>query len=137
MAVRKSLFRLAFLLLVLPVGIVFFLHSFGENKMEIPVLSSLKECGVEKSTHLLVTGTPVVSAEKNQLDRIRKRTASKQIELSLASGACFSDTLALLLIDQQSNLRGTYELAHNDINRFFAELDILLMIENYGKGVYR
>ena len=137
MAVRKSLFRLAILILVLPVGIVLFLHTFGDNKMEIPVLSSLDNCGVKKGTRLLMTGLAETNIHENQLARIKKKIASKRIELDFAAGECFSDTLALLLVDQRSNLRGTYELEHNDINRFFAELDILLMIENYGKGVSR
>jgi len=136
-AVRKSLFRLAILILILPVGIVLFLHTFGENKMEIPVLASLDDCEVKKGTHLLLTGLARTNNQKNQLARINKRITSKRMNIDTAQGKCFSDTLALLLIDQQSNLRGMYELEHNDINRFFAELDILLMVENYGKGVSR
>ena len=105
--------------------------------MDIPVLSSLENCNIKKGTHLLLSGEATSNAQKNQLARINKRLASKQMVLDNADNECFSDSLALLLIDQRSDLRGVYELEHNDINRFFAELDILLMTENYGKGVSR
>ena len=105
--------------------------------MEIPVLSSLSDCEVKKGTHLLLTGVVTTNTQKNQLARIRKRLRSTRVVLDTAYGACFSDTLALLMIDRKSDLRGTYELEHSDINRFFAELDILLMVENYGEGVSR
>lgn len=137
MAVRKSLFRLAILILILPVGIVLFLHTFGENKMEIPVLSSLDDCDIKSGTHLILSGVVSTNSQKNQLARINKRISTKQVDFRAAEAECFSDTLALLLVDQQADLRGTYQLEHNDINRFFAELDILLMTENYGKGVSR
>jgi len=136
-AVRKSLFRLALLIIVLPLGVIIFLHTFGDNRMEIPVLSSLADCEVKKGTHVLLTGVATTNTQKNQLARVNKRLRSTLVELDTARGECFSDTLALLMIDRKSDLRGTYELEHSDINRFFAELDILLMVENYGEGVSR
>lgn len=133
MAVRKSLSLLAILILTLPVGIVLFLHAFGDNKMEIPILASLADCEVKKGAYSFISGRAETSNQKNQLARIKKRLASKRMHIDSVKGKCFQDTLALLLIDERANLRGVYELEHNDINRFFAELDILLMSKNYDK----
>lgn len=124
-------------MLVLPVGVILFLHFFGENRMKVPVLHSLADCEIRRETYFFLTGLVATNHQKNQLARINKRIASKQMVLDTAQGGCLSDTLALLMIDKRSDLRGSYALEHADINRFFMEMDILLMVENYGEEVSR
>ena len=134
---RKGLFRLAILILALPLGMVFFLHFFGTNRMDVPILVSLKDCESSKNVKVVLSGTPASNDQKNQLSRIDKRLVSKGLALSIGDQSCYSDSLAILLIDSEANLRGSYFIEQNDMNRFFAELDIVLLMENYGKGVSR
>lgn len=134
---RKGIFRLAILILALPLGMVFFLHFFGSNRMDVPILASLKDCESSKNVKVVLSGAPFSNDQKNQLTRIDKRLASKGLTLDKGDQSCYSDSLAVLLIDSKTNLRGSYWLEQNDVNRFFAELDIVLLIENYGKEVSR
>lgn len=135
---RKSLFRFAILILIIPVGLLLVLHFFGENRMEIPVLGSMETCELEKGqVHVLMSGEALTNPERNQLQRVGKTLVAKGLTLDGSPRTCLGDSLAILIVDMRQQLRGTYILEQTDINRLFMELDILLMNERYGEGVSR
>jgi len=136
--VRKSLFRFAILILIIPVGLLLVLHFFGENRMEIPVLGSMQSCDLpDGQVNVLMSGDSLTNLQRNQLQRVSKTLKAKGLLLNNEPRACLGDTLAILIVDMQGQLRGTYALEQTDINRMFMELDILLMNEQYGEGVSR
>lgn len=137
MAVRKALFRFVLLILFIPVGLLLVLHFFGENRMEIPTLGTYNDCGLSNELLLVQSGSAQSNLERNQLIRLEKKLTSKNLVLDVSPKACLGDTLAILLFDKRHQLRGSYLLEQSDINRLFAELDILLMNESYGEGVSR
>ncbi|MCP4456648.1 MAG: hypothetical protein GY816_01270 [Cytophagales bacterium] len=125
------------IILLIPVGAVIVNVFFGEQKTKVPIVASLEDCEIRKETHLLLTGNSNLKNHKYQLTRVYDKILERGVELDTVTGSCFADTLALLLIDGRSDLRGVYKVEQRDINRLFNELDVLLMIENYGKGVSR
>ena len=137
MAVRKALFRFVLLILLIPVGLLLVLHFFGENRMEIPIMRVVSNCGLHDQLTVVQSGVPVNNLERNQLIRVNKKLASKNLPLDATVRECLGDTLAILLFDKKHQLRGSYYLEQADINRLFAELDILIMNESYGEGVSR
>ena len=100
-------------------------------------MRSLENCDFYGTVKVVISGTTYSNDHKNELARINKKLASQGMSIDKGDQACFSDSLAVLLIDSKMNLRGAYSLEQGEINRFFAELDIVLLIENYGKGVSR
>lgn len=137
MAVRKALFRFVLLILFIPVGLLLVLHFFGENRMEIPNLGVFENCGLPNKLTIIQTGESENNLERNQLLRINKKLSSKNMEMDVTPRNCLGDTLAILLFDKKHQLRGSYYLEQSDINRLFAELDILIMNDSYGEGVSR
>ena len=125
------------LILALPLGIVFFLHFFGTNRMDVPILTSLTHCELSRNVKVVLSGSVFSNDQNNQLARIEKNLTRKGMTLDSGNSACYSDSLAILLIDSNADLRGAYWVERTDVNRFFAELDIVLLTENYGKGVSR
>jgi len=135
---RKSLFRFAILILIIPVGLLLVLHFFGENRMEIPVLGTMQSCRLQQGKiHVLMSGDSLTNPQRNQLQRIDKTLKSKGLMLDQSPRSCLGDSLAIFIVDKEQQLRGSYELEQTDINRMFMELDILLMNEQYGEGISR
>lgn len=137
MAARKGLFRLAILILLIPVGLLLVLHFFGENRMDVQVMQSLKSCDLPDGTKVLLGGFDLDASKTNQLTRIEKMLEKKKVEILKANSECFTDTVAIYLVDKHQNLRGSYLLEQNEVNRLFAELDIVVMQDNYGESVSR
>ena len=136
MSAKGSLFRLAFLILLLPAGILLFLHFFGQNKLDVPVYDEVT-CKINGRTKVVLTGIVETNINRNQKNRLVKKLESKGLKLDTTDYNCLPDSLSLILIDKKNFLRGSYDLNHKDIGRFFAELDIVLLNDNYGEGVSR
>ena len=134
---RKALFRFVILILFIPVGLLLVLHFFGENRMDIPKLAVIDNCGLPNVMTVIQSGEVVNNLERNQLLRVNKKLASRNLEVDKSAWSCVGDTLAILLFDKRHQLRGAYKLEQSDVNRLFAELDILIINENYGEGVSR
>jgi hypothetical protein len=137
MAVRKALFRFVLLILFIPVGLLLVLHFFGKNRMEVPNMGLIEDCDLPNQLVIIQSGIPENNLQKNQLLRINKNLSFKGLVLNTETRSCMGDTISILLIDKEHQLRGAYYLDQAEINRFFAELDILLMNESYGEGVSR
>ncbi len=105
--------------------------------MDVQVMQSLKSCDLPDGTKVLLGGSDLDVSQTNQVTRIEKVLQKRRIEILKANPECFSDTVALYLIDKKQNLRGSYLLEQNEVNRLFAELDIVLMQDNYGESVSR
>lgn len=136
---RKGLYRLALLILLIPISILLVLHFFGENRMVVEMNVSLKDCNLknESVTIHLSKSSDLEISERNQLSRVEKTLSRKRVSFDDGVYPCFGDTLALLMIDKKNNLRGSYVLEHSDINRLFVELDIIMLQEIYGEEVSR
>lgn len=135
---KKSLFRLAILILLIPVVLLLLLRLFGENQMEVPILDDLTECKVDvRSTSVFLVGGDFSNAQKNQIKRLKNDLKDRSIVLRSAENSCFADTTAVYLLDTKKRLRGAYRLEQNEVNRLFVELDIIRLNENYGQGVSR
>lgn len=137
---RKGLFRLALLILAIPVILLLTLHFFGENRMSVETNTPLKNCGLRNSEVSVHLSSPLLLKtieEKNQLARVLKALDKKKIAFDSSDYPCFGDTLSLLMVDDENNLRGSYYLEHSDINRLFVELDIVKLQSSYGREVSR
>lgn len=99
----------------------------------------LENCDLanEKVTVHLSQGQLMEMDERNQLSRVERILKRKKLVIDETDYPCFGDTLGLLIIDKENNLRGSYLLEHSDISRLFVELDIIILQESYGKGVSR
>jgi len=135
---RKSLFRLAILILLIPVVLLLVLRIFGENQMEVPIVDDLAECKIDvRSTSVFLVGKDFSNAQKNQIKRLKNDLKDRSIVLQNADNPCFTDTTAVYLLDTKKRLRGAYRLEQNEVNRLFVELDIIRLNENHGQGVSR
>jgi hypothetical protein len=105
--------------------------------MEIPNLGVIENCELPNELVVLQSGKTTDNNQRNQLLRIVKKLDDKGLSLDNGLRPCLGDTLAILLVDRAHQLRGAYKLDQAEMNRFFAELDILLMNEKYGEGISR
>lgn len=105
--------------------------------MDVPVLQSVQSCDLPRKIGVYLSGDTLTRVQQNQLTRVNRTLSKKSMSEVLLNGTCFGDTTALVLVDGQRQVRGMYYLEQTDVNRLFAELDILRMNESYGQGVSR
>lgn len=105
--------------------------------MDVEMKKPLTSCDLNSITNVMLGGQGFSVAQLNQISRVEKVMKKKRLELVDAPLDCFTDSVAVYLVDKKNNLRGSYLLEQGDINRLFVELDIVLMQDNYGEPVSR
>lgn len=121
---KKTLTRAIFLIVfALPVAWYLFLQAFGENKFDLPIYGKF-DCGL-KNNVLLVDSTRAYYAP-NEFQRIRKKIAQQIVlRLELFNADSCALNADVFLLDDQGNLRGSYFMNREDVDRLLAEMDIL------------
>jgi hypothetical protein len=132
----RGLIRLIFLVVFgIPVLWYLFLQLFGDNRFELPVISVLEDCKGQ-GTVLLMRTKGLDTKKQNELNRVFQVLERKQLVFDSLS-TCRFDNAEIVLVDKKRQVRGEYSLERRDVDRFFTELDILMLVENYGEGIRR
>lgn len=105
--------------------------------MEVSVLQRVQCSENSKTLVYLVNSEPFDKSQVNQIRRVERTLDRKGMEMDSLPLDCLGDSIAFHLIDRDRNLRGSYLLTQQDINRLFVELDIVLLQDNYGREVSR
>lgn len=133
---KKSIFRLAIIILAIPVAMLLVLHFFGRNEMKVEIMRPISCVGVDEVR--VVLNNPVKEKEaQNQLNRVIRSLAKRRTRFDTLRDTCLGDTIAFHLIDRSNMLRGSYEVNQKDVNRLFIELDIIRQHDAYGREVSR
>ena len=133
---KKGLFRLAIIILAIPVVLLLVLHFFGRNEMRVEMKSEI-DCDFSSETQVILNGEVSGNEGINQMSRVTRSLDRKNVQLKQISDSCLGDSTALHLVDRDNFLRGSYNLNQLDVNRLFVELDIIRQQDAYGREVSR
>jgi hypothetical protein len=132
----RGLIRLVFVVVFgIPVLWYLFLQLFGDNRFQLPVISVLGDCKGQGTVLLLKTNDLDIK-QQNELNRVFQVLEKKQLRFDTLS-TCGFEKAEIVLVDKKRQVRGEYQLERRDVDRFFTELDILMLVENYGEGIRR
>lgn len=130
---RKPL-KVFLLIIIIGIPVIWylFLQVFGENKFDLTNMGRL-DC-INDPALVLVTDSLFTTAEDNELQRIRKASEQTAYSIQINAYECLKDSAnQVYLFDQNRNLRGSYLLTMEDIDRFVVEFDLLMTLESDGE----
>ncbi len=109
-----------------------FLQIFGENKFELEVIEQLDSPCLQNETAIWYLPGPVTTREQNQLMRLTEYVEERELHLIPDSINCFHsfEKPSLLLVDDNNDLRGIYDLTIREVDRAMVEIDLLMTLQN-------
>ena len=126
----KKILKFFILILVfgLPVSWYLFLQAFGQNQFQLSPVGNVNEtCNLE-SASLYILDTGVVNDEKLQLQRlmIQLKDNNWSYDFYTSQEDCFGEfnTYPLILVGDNREIIGYYELTIEEVDRVLVEFDL-------------
>jgi hypothetical protein len=127
----KKILKFFILILVfgLPVSWYLFLQAFGQNQFQLSPVGNVNETCNLKSASLYILDTCVVDDEKLQLQRlmIQLKDNDWSYDFYTSQEDCFGEfnTYPLILVGDNREIIGYYELSIEEVDRVLVEFDLL------------
>ena len=106
-----------------------FLQVFGQNQFQLFPVGNVKETCNLKSTSLYILDTGLVHDEKLQLQRlmIQLKDNNWSYDFYTSKEDCFGEfnTYPLILVGDNREIIGYYELTIEEVDRVLVEFDLL------------
>ena len=117
---------------MVPVSWYLFLQLFGENKFELEVIRPLDGDCFESTNTVFLLESSITVEEENELNRLIRFLKEQQIKL-ITDSVCLSDvSTPLALVDEDNQLRGTYDLSILEVDRAIVEIQLLKKLQEEG-----
>ena len=126
----KKILKFFILILVfgLPVSWYLFLQAFGQNQFQLSPVGNVNETCNLKSASLYILDTCVVDDEKLQLQRlmIQLKDNDWSYDFYTSQEDCFGEfnTYPLILVGDNREIIGYYELSIEEVDRVLVEFDL-------------
>jgi hypothetical protein len=118
-----------FLLLGVPVCWYLFLQLFGENKFELPTITTIEaSCNLTPNT-LYRLPRELTIGQNNELRRLEdKLDGNVELQDYSGSGDCFEEfgEADLILLGMNNEVKGIYQLTIEEVDRAIVECDLLI-----------